>query len=113
MRTAKPLLILVAMLAAASGLLTTAAPAFAASKDGTTYQGTTSGSYCDGFGCGIVFQLQPGANGTWTEKVLHSFHGEDGGLPYAGVIFDSAGNLYGTTNGGAAYGNGTVFEIMP
>jgi uncharacterized repeat protein (TIGR03803 family) len=87
---------------------------FDASGDlyGTTYQGTTSGSYCDGFGCGIVFQLVPDTNGTWSEKVIYSFNGEDGGLPYAGLISpDSAGNLYGTTNGGGAYGNGTVFEI--
>jgi hypothetical protein len=33
-------------------------------------------------------------------------------LPYAGLISDSVGNLYGTTNGGGAYGNGTVFEII-
>lgn len=80
---------------------------------GTTYQGTASNSYCDGFGCGIAFQLKPSANGAWTENVLYSFNGEDGGLPYAGLIFDSAHNLYGTTNGGGAYGNGEVFEITP
>jgi len=80
---------------------------------GTTYAGTTSGSECDYDGCGIVFELVPGGNGTWTEKVLYSFHGEDGGLPYAGLIFDATGNLYGTTNGGGAYGNGTVFEVSP
>jgi uncharacterized repeat protein (TIGR03803 family) len=80
---------------------------------GTTYAGTNSGSECDFDGCGIVFELMPGGNGTWTEKVLYSFHGEDGGLPYAGLIFDAAGNLYGTTNGGGRYGNGTVFEISP
>jgi uncharacterized repeat protein (TIGR03803 family) len=79
---------------------------------GTTYEGTTSNSYCAADGCGTVFQLMP-ANGTWTEKILYSFHGEDGGLPYAGLISDSAGNLYGTTTGGGAYGNGTIFEITP
>jgi uncharacterized repeat protein (TIGR03803 family) len=79
---------------------------------GTTYEGTNSGSDCAAYGCGTVFQLMP-ANGTWTEKILYSFHGEDGGLPYAGLISDSAGNLYGTTTGGGTYGNGTVFEITP
>jgi len=79
---------------------------------GTTYQGTTSGSDCNGYGCGTVFQLMPSAPGTWTENVLYSFNGEDGGLPDAGLVSDSAGNLYGTTNGGGAYGNGTVFEIV-
>jgi uncharacterized repeat protein (TIGR03803 family) len=77
---------------------------------GTTYEGTTSNSDWAADGCGTVFQLMP-ANGTWTEKILYSFHGKDGGLPYAGLISDSAGNLYGTTTGGGAYGNGTVFEI--
>jgi uncharacterized repeat protein (TIGR03803 family) len=80
---------------------------------GTTYEGTASNSYCAGFGCGIVFQLTPGANGTWSENVLYSFNGEDGGMPYAGVVIDSAGKVYGTTNGGGIYGNGTVFKIAP
>lgn len=77
---------------------------------GTTYQGGASGSNCD---CGIVFQLVRGENGTWTENLLYSFNGQDGGLPLAGLVLDSAGNLYGTTNGGGAYGNGSVFEITP
>ena len=46
-----------------------------------------------------------------TEKVLYTFTGGvDGGQPYAGVIFDSAGNLYGVTQYGGAYGQGTVFQ---
>jgi len=44
---------------------------------------------------------------------VHSFHGKDGQRPYTGLIFDTAGNLYGTTDGGGAYGYGTVFEITP
>jgi uncharacterized repeat protein (TIGR03803 family) len=64
-------------------------------------------------GCGTVFQLTPSANGTWTEKVLHSFgNGTDGQNPYASLIFD-AGNLYGTTLHGGAHGVGTVFELSP
>jgi uncharacterized repeat protein (TIGR03803 family) len=67
---------------------------------------------------GTVFELSPTADGDWTEKVLHSFNnnnGEDGYYPLANVIFDSAGNLYGTTQmGGAAGGQaGTVFELSP
>jgi uncharacterized repeat protein (TIGR03803 family) len=47
-----------------------------------------------------------------TEKVLHSFSYQwDGQDPQAGLIFDNAGNLYGTTFAGGAYGWGTVFEI--
>jgi uncharacterized repeat protein (TIGR03803 family) len=47
------------------------------------------------------------------EKVLHSFNGKNGSTPYAGLIFDTAGNLYGTTFSGGAYGDGTVFELTP
>ena len=50
---------------------------------------------------GTVFELTPAGGGTWTEKVLYSFgNGTDGSNPYAGLIFDAAGNLYGTTNDG-------------
>jgi uncharacterized repeat protein (TIGR03803 family) len=62
---------------------------------------------------GTVFQLTPNGDGSWTESVLHSFSGSDGANPAAGVIFDAAGNLYGTTSWGGASGCGTVFELMP
>ena len=46
--------------------------------------------------------------------MLHSFNRTDGAYPEGSLIFDSAGNLYGTTSqGGAHYGNGTVFELSP
>jgi uncharacterized repeat protein (TIGR03803 family) len=65
-------------------------------------------------GCGIVFELMPQAGGGWTETVLHSFSNTpDGAWPKGSLIFDAAGNLYGTTELGGAYGNGTVFEITP
>ncbi len=65
--------------------------------------------------CGTVFELTPKAGGGWTEKVLHSFNlnGTDGAYPYASLIFDAAGNLYGTTSAGGTHGNGTVFELSP
>ena len=47
---------------------------------------------------GTVFELTPTKGGGWTETVLHSFDGTDGVSPSAGLIFDAAGNLYGTTN---------------
>jgi uncharacterized repeat protein (TIGR03803 family) len=82
---------------------------------GTTTRGGTSGTGCGGQGCGIVFQLTPGANGKWTEKVLHNFNssGTDGYDPWGGVVSDGAGNLYGTTNAGGAFGFGTVFKLAP
>ena len=74
--------------------------------------GTTDGG---GAGGGIVFEFTPTAGGSWTEKVLHSFHynGTDGIRPDAGLIFDAAGSLYGTTTQGGAYDRGTVFELTP
>jgi uncharacterized repeat protein (TIGR03803 family) len=89
---------------------------------GNLYGTTTGGGAgCGGTGCGTVFELTPRSDGNWTERVLHSFGvGEDGSNPYAGVIFDAAGNLYGTTvNGGTSgsgcggFGCGTVFELTP
>src|ERR1019366_3249147 len=74
---------------------------------GTTHQGGT-------YGAGTVFELMPVAGGTWTEQVLHSFsNGADGGDPQAGLIVDTAGNLYGTTVTGGTYTYGTVFELTP
>src|SRR5450755_1870304 len=70
--------------------------------------GTTQGG---GDGCGVVFKLTPNLDGTWTEHLLHIFAcGKDGSRPN-GVISDAAGNLYGTTFDGGAYGYGTVFKL--
>jgi uncharacterized repeat protein (TIGR03803 family) len=63
---------------------------------------------------GVVFELTPGAGGEWTEKILHNFGvGSDGTAPEAALIFDGAGNLYGTTSSGGAHFSGTVFELSP
>jgi len=72
---------------------------------GTTIEG---GSY----GNGTVYQLLPSGSG-WTERVLHSFSGDDGTFPYGGVILDQSGKLYGTTITGGANDGGTVFELIP
>lgn len=70
---------------------------------GTTNSGGASGD-------GMVFKVSPAGK----ETVLHSFKGgKDGEYPYASVIRDAAGHLYGTTYGGGASGWGTVFEIDP
>jgi uncharacterized repeat protein (TIGR03803 family) len=71
---------------------------------GTTIVGGTSGA-------GTVFELVS-SKGKWTEKVLYSFNGQDGAEPFASLIFDAKGNLYGTTAGGGASGDGAVFELI-
>jgi uncharacterized repeat protein (TIGR03803 family) len=74
---------------------------------GTTGEGGTPG------GEGTVFELSP-TQDSWTEKVLHTFGPlPDGEDPWAGLVFDAAGNLYGTTIEGGAYNYGTVFELSP
>ena len=69
---------------------------------------------CGGEGCGTVFELSPRQGGGWTEKVLHSFgNGSDGNSPFAALVLDTAGNLYGTTSGGGIHGLGTAFALSP
>ena len=77
--------------------------------------GTTSS---DGAGAGTVFELTPQANGKWTQKILDQFQNlADAAFPWGGLIFDAAGNLYGTTlqggSGVCSLGCGTVFELTP
>jgi uncharacterized repeat protein (TIGR03803 family) len=67
-------------------------------------------------GYGIVFELSPPAAGqkTWSETILHSFQGgADGSAPNGGLVFDTAGNLYGTTSAGGSANAGTVFKLTP
>jgi uncharacterized repeat protein (TIGR03803 family) len=65
---------------------------------------------------GYVFELSPVSGGTWTLTHVHDFSGSDGAAPYATVIMDQAGNLYGTTNAGGTStactgGCGVVFKL--
>jgi len=60
---------------------------------------------------GAVYELTPSGNG-WTYATIHSFTDGDGG-PVDKLIMDAAGNLYGTTLTGGAYGQGTVFKLTP
>ncbi len=63
----------------------------------------------------IVVAAGGGASADPVETVLHSFTGfpSDGDLPLGDLIADSSGNLYGTTAGGGASGNGVVFKLSP
>jgi uncharacterized repeat protein (TIGR03803 family) len=73
--------------------------------------GTASGAV------GAVFKLTRQQGGGWTEATLYSFCTQqnctDGNIPLGGVILDAAGNIYGTTESGGAYDQGTVFRVSP
>jgi uncharacterized repeat protein (TIGR03803 family) len=86
---------------------------------GTTKAGGNSG--CAGSGCGVIFEVSPHSDGTWTESVLYAFcslsNCADGRLPGRGpLVRDATGNLYGTTSWGGTSpchgsGCGVVFEL--
>jgi uncharacterized repeat protein (TIGR03803 family) len=84
---------------------------------GNLYGTTVAGG---AHGDGTVFKLAPAPGGVWSEKILHHFNriSPAGWAPYGGLVFDSSGDLYGTTYNGGAYatsgvGGGTVFKLTP
>ena len=92
---------------------------------GTTWSGGQGAPQCAG-GCGTVYKLTPPAKPchqtvcSWTETILYDFYLSSAGLqnPWGGVIFDTAGNIYGATvNGGAGgcpgSGCGAVYKLTP
>ena len=79
---------------------------------GGNLYGTTEGGGT--YGHGTVFKLIPpsSSSGSWTESILWSFgNGVDGIDPFAGLVMDGRGNLYGTTDVGGSFGGGTVFKL--
>jgi uncharacterized repeat protein (TIGR03803 family) len=84
-------------------------------KDGNLYGTTIYGATKN---LGTVYKLSPVTKGkkkgTWTVKILHSFKGglKDGYYPVAGIVFDAAGDIYGTTEYGGKYSDGAVFELV-
>jgi uncharacterized repeat protein (TIGR03803 family) len=89
---------------------------------GTTALGTRNSKKCltneyYQWGCGVVFKLDTSNN----ETVLHRFTGPDGALPYASLLIDATGNLYGTASFGGDLsceddglpGCGVVFKLIP
>ncbi len=91
-------------------------------SDGAVY-GTAAGGgdLCQGNQpCGEVYRLTPGPTAcpsvlcSWAETVLYRFNAlDDGFQPNGYLVFDRAGNLYGTTTMGGLYGIGTVYELTP
>jgi uncharacterized repeat protein (TIGR03803 family) len=92
-------------------------------KQGNLYGTTSSGGvHLDDEG--TVFKLTPTKSGDWTETIIHNFDcisGNDGCVPHSNLVFDGAGNLYGTTTKGGGGTNstfcengcGTAFKLAP
>lgn len=82
----------------------------------TNLGGDVTGTWgCGTKGCGVVYRLTKTSSG-WSYSNIYVFHGPGGEGPLASLIFDSAGNLYGTTaHGGSATccGYGVVFKLTP
>lgn len=85
----------------------------ATDKNGAVYGVTTQGGK---HGPGTVYKLAPPAapGGVWKQNILYSFTGgADGAGPIGGVVLTKGGKIYGTTQGGGQYGEGTVYELSP
>lgn len=79
---------------------------------GSEFEGVLN--HCSGgLGCGLIWQMTPGSGGDLNENTLYRFQGgSDGAHPMGKLIFDQAGNLYGTTGGlFGGDGYGSVFEL--
>jgi uncharacterized repeat protein (TIGR03803 family) len=87
---------------------------------GTTYTGGNGDCIFSGGaapGCGAIYEISPASGGGWTEKLIYNFEGgTDGMLPYAGLVMDAAGNLYGAASvgGDGTFGSGgTIYKLSP
>ena len=79
------------------------------SSSGTIYATT----HCDGdYNAGTVYQLVPGAGGTWTYTLLYTFTGGTDGLYSFSNVVLFGNRLFGTTNQGGSYGDGVVFYVV-
>ena len=85
-------------------------------RSGALYGTTQSGGLSN---AGTIFRLVQN-HGVWSEQILYSFLGPEGSAPLAALIFDNAGNLYGTVRSGGisndaicSLGCGAVFELSP
>ena len=85
---------------------------------GNLYGATGGGGShaCGEAGCGTVFKLTPGSDGRWKETILYNFQGgRNGAVGLGPLVFDKAGNLYGTTafGGDAQCDCGVVYKLTP
>ncbi len=88
---------------------------------GGVLYGTASGGIqnCSGGYCGLIYSLRPPPTAcltalcSWTESVVYQPTGNNDVPGPGGLVFDQAGNLYGTSGSGGAYGAGAVFELTP
>jgi hypothetical protein len=71
------------------------------------------GSGLQASGNGVLFQLSPNPDGTFSESTLHTFDGSDGKWPDGFPVVDPAGNLYGITTYGGTNSGGVVWEYTP
>ncbi len=89
--------------------------------DGALYGSTSAGGGgpCTGRsrGCGTVFSLRPPSRAPasiifdWSSTILFRFSGSDGSFPEGELTFDSAGNIYGTTEGGGSADWGLIYSL--
>ncbi|MGH6890025.1 MAG: choice-of-anchor tandem repeat GloVer-containing protein [Rhizomicrobium sp.] len=97
--------------------------AYAGAQSGAPYDGTsplfgtTDGGGVVNVWQGVAYEIQP-LNGGWNFNVIYSFCAQancaDGAYPFATLVEDSSGNLYGTAlEGGNSSGSGTAFELSP
>jgi hypothetical protein len=79
----------------------------------TLYGGIGQPTCWISFGCGVIFEMTPKGDGTWTYHVLHRFASSktDGQTPTSGLVMDTSGNFYGTTGLAGPRRNGEVFKI--
>lgn len=90
------------------GTIPVAAVAF--DKAGNIYSSTSAGG---AYGYGTIFELTPSGS-SWSETIIQNFaDGDDGGVPYGGLIADKSGNFYGSATEGGTGGGGTIFKLTP
>jgi uncharacterized repeat protein (TIGR03803 family) len=91
--------------------------------DGSLYGSTSAGGggSCllvnNYHGCGTIFRLSPprgpGAGFNWVSTTLFRFSGSNGSYPQGDLLFDSAGDIYGTAINGGSYGWGAIYKLSP